>query len=252
MDEYEASRYKNRIRVQVDRLHELLNTIKPKRGNFLLPDLTGRIIWNATAITNSISQLAYNNNDYGVQSLIRKQFECYLLLDLLLTSSDQSKLIAKIMAYEFFDFDGHRNTFTFQGHTKPTKEEAIDAVKKVVEGFKEDKKIVDYFISAISSKKKHWHWSEQSFDNIIKRKFNPADEFERESLKQRLSLYELYNKSAHVDVHQDRLIDLPNGKIKYSSPLEQSTNILIGLLGLSLMINEDIFDLVEEHRKNIG
>ena len=154
------------------------------------------------------------------------------------------------MAYEFFDFDGHRNTF--QGHTKPTKEEAIDAVKRIVEGFREDQKIVDYFISAISSKKKHWHWSEQSFDNIIKRKFDPADEFERESLKQRLSLYELYNISAHVDIHQDRLLDLPNGKIEYRSPLEHSTSGLIGLLGLSLMINDDIFDFVEEHRKNIG
>jgi hypothetical protein len=234
--EHLLSSNRRRVKVQVDRLKTLLNAIKPAPGNFLFTDLVGRLVWNATATTNAIDQLADQMNDYGASSLLRKVFECKVLLEYMLTTPDKNAVIARIMAYEFFDASEVRMN---EAANRISKEPAIANVRKIVEGFKEDSAIINHFKSMIGNTRSHWHWLGESFEKVIKR-MNPDD----------VKYFKLYSEFAHIDVSEDRLE--PTEEILYQSPVGSSRVKTAGILGLTFLINQDIIITIEQNRNLIS
>lgn len=228
-------RHKRIVTYQVDQLTKLLNAIKPERSRFLFTDLIGRIVWNATATTNTIKNLAECNDDYGIASILRKLFECRILINYMFTTENRSEVIGRILANGYFD-----ETENFSGSKlKEWRVDALDSVRRIVAGFNEDQKIIDYFVGFIGNKRKHWHWIEQGFANAS-RKFDDRGD----------SLFRSYSQMAHVNVLDDYLE--PTEEIKYRSPLTSSTRRLAGLLGICRFINMDIIDTTAKHASTIG
>jgi hypothetical protein len=227
---------RRRVKVQIDRLTVLLKAVKPAPSNFLFTDLVGRLVWNATATTNAIDQLADKMNDYGVSSLLRKLFECKVLLDYMLTTENRNVVIARIMAYNFFNIS---NVRAGNATERLSRQQAISDVRKIVEGFNEDPAIITLFTSMIANKRSHWHWLGESFEKTLSR-LNLSD---AQSFKQ-------YSEFAHVDIYEDRLE--PTEEIQYQSPVMTSRSRMAGLLGLVFMTNQDIIERVLDNRSTIA
>ncbi len=224
--------------VQVQRIMKLLKKIKPKVGNFLFWYIIGRIVWNASATANSIGKLIEIDDHYGATSLTRKLFECKLMIDYLFQANDRSKIIGRIMSYELFT-----------GKGKTEKEEAINIVTAIVNGFGEDQNIIKHFEYYLERGPKHWNWTEKSFEKLarsVERKTGD-DKIDNMLVQSKIELLNLYHRGAHVDLDlsNDYLLDKEDGDIEYKSPLEESKEKLFGIIGLSRLIIMDIIDTIE-------
>lgn len=226
--------------VQVDRLFNLLKNIKLEKGNILLHDIIGRIVWNASATASSIKLLINNNDEYGSRSLARKLFECKLLLEYIFHESDKSKVVARILAYDFFN----------EG-AEESKEKAVNTISTFVNLTKDDDSIVKHFEYYINRGPKHWHWFEKSFEKIVKYlETKTGNALVDEMLfANNTDFLKLLHKSAHIDLDFKRDYKYVNseGEIEFTSPLEYSKEKLFGIIGLSRIIMKDIIELVESN-----
>lgn len=229
--------------VQVDRLLTTLQKIKPRPGNFLYWDILGRILWNATATAKSMENLLKFDDHYGFHSLARKLLECKLLIIYLSRTENKSKVIARIMAYEYFDKKQNL-----------TKEKLLEYVSVIVNGFKEDVEIIEYFKQDLDRGPKHWHWTEKSFEKLLISTLTSTGNKKIDSfmLATESKILNLFHKGMHVDLEleKDYLRDKPDGDIEYISPFEKSNEKLLGVIGLARLIIMDIIDLIELELSN--
>lgn len=231
------------LEVQIRRLNGLLINILPQKGNYLFTDLIGRIVWHSCATSNTILILAKNYNDYGVKSLSRKVFECYLLLSHLFNSKDRSKEIAKILSNEF------------RKKQNLNIEDSISIIERLVYSFEEDEIILDEFKKQIKQKGNHWHWSGISFKTMIKDlkdESTNSPDFENEMTNHKLFLLNSYNENAHIDfsLDEDFLEDNDNGTCQYKDPNSISKILLFKYLGLIRLILGDIEDILNENKES--
>jgi hypothetical protein len=231
------------LECQTIRLNKLLTSILPQKGNFLFTDLIGRIVWHTCATSNTLLILAKNHNDYGIKSLSRKVFECYLLLTLLFNSKEKSKEIAKILCSEF------------RRKKNLTEEESILIIEKLVYSFEENETILDEFKAQIKQRRNHWHWSGISFRTMIKDFKDESSympDFDKEMIELKLKLLNSYNENAHVDfsLDEDFLEDNSDGTYQYKNPNDSSKILLYKYLGLIRLILGDIEDLLRNNRNS--
>lgn len=234
----------NSLKRTISELNILLNCITPEKGNFLFTDLIGRIVYNTCATSNSIMILAKEFNDYGVKSLTRKIYESYIILYFLLNSKNKSKEIAKILASEY----SKENNLDLDN--------LISKIEKIVLSFNEDNRIIEEFKIQIKLKKKYWHWSGKSLNNILKEIHNDTNiiEFDRDLNNLKLEMLYDFNKYVHIDfeLEQDFLTTNENGINHYKNPFEYSKVNLYKYLGFNRLILKDIIKILTDNKKSFA
>lgn len=168
-----------------------------------------------------------------------------MLINYMFHTENKSKAIALIMAYHFFDIKERSKDINLN--------KAIKDAEKIVIGFEENAKIIDYLKSFLNPKRKRksWHWSELSIEEIIKKYMINIDDqkLSKEVLRLKLSQLDLYHEGAHVnlDLSQDYLTNTTKEEIEYVNPLINSKAELLGFIGLARLSIQAIIKLVKEN-----
>lgn len=227
--------------VLVQRLKESLVLIKPQKGNFLFRDIVGRVTWSSCTTAKSIEVLAIARDSYGIKSIVRKLWEAYLTLEHLFNAPSKDEEIARIMAYEYFD----------KNHPDNTLEKVFEQVEEIIIKAEESLKILDYFRKFLNSKRKHWHWSEKSFDRLIQ-SINKTGNSSVDHLihTTHRSFLKAFHKGMHIDLNlqEDLLTRNDMDELEYMNPFTSSKEDLFAYLGLSRMIIKNIIWLIEEKK----